>query len=297
VQNQATIFNPDSNFLHGLVNKLHAQDSAQAAHYTDSVFNEKNFSYQKIKGITATQPAKVVPSVFTGHALKAENLQPKPSGVIDKTAVAVIVLFVVLCIAMVRQYNNRRLAALINAFKASRFALQLQRQEYSINNRAAITLLIAFVITIAILSIHIIDYFIPNTFPGSYLFRISILSGVIVLAYSIKMLSINVMGYIFDNTTAAKEYIFNILLFNQVAGVFLLPVAMVMLFSSQISIEIPIYLALLFFLFTFFFRIARTVSTLRGKQRISIIYIFLYLCTLEILPVLFIAKYVQYNFV
>lgn len=296
--NYTCIFNADSAFIHQYVAWQHAADSVKAVNYCDSLHEANTFTYSRLKSQTVkkSQHNGYVKSVFSGHLLNKRNFESKPSQAADKTGITIIITMVIFCIALVRQYNNRRLAALINAFKAARFAVQLQREEYSINNRAAIILLFVFVITLATLLTGIIDYYFPYFFTQNYLLRITEISAGILIVYMVKLLSINLLGFIFDNKQAAKEYTFNILLFSQIAGVFLIPVVLVMLFSKQIGIQVPIYAAVLFLLFTIIFRIWRTVIALRGRQSISGLYIFLYLCTLEILPVVFVVKYFEYNY-
>lgn len=99
------------------------------------------------------------------------------------------------------------------------------------------------------------------------------------------------IGILFKNSKLAYAYIKNGLIYYIVIGFFLLPVITCIPFFNNKMINVFIILGLLIIFFGLVFRYLRGISILR-EQNISSFHIFLYLCTLEILPLIYVAKVV-----
>ncbi len=106
--------------------------------------------------------------------------------------------------------------------------------------------------------------------------------------YTLKTLVLKILDFIFDTKTFGS-YNFSIYLYNKMYGLLLLPLVAVIPFVPDFVAEKLIWAGVILFIFFY-------VSTLfRGlriciKNRVSIFYLFFYLCALEILPLLTIYK-------
>ncbi len=115
-----------------------------------------------------------------------------------------------------------------------------------------------------------------------------ILSG--VLAYFAgKRILYYLVGFVSDNLPPTQEYLFNSNQYYRVLGLILLPVSLIINFASFSNMKIMFYIGIMLILIVYLLLLLRGIKILLMKH-FSIYYLILYLCTLEILPLVFIYK-------
>lgn len=126
--------------------------------------------------------------------------------------------------------------------------------------------------------------------PVKTLFETSILILAVTVFYLLKIVFIRVFGNVFMLRELTKLGIFFSFLFDRALGVFLFPLVVILCFFS---LEItPIVLMLVFFMFILILTLKLFWLWKIGTKAfgLSHFYIFLYLCTLEIFPLLLLAS-------
>ncbi len=113
---------------------------------------------------------------------------------------------------------------------------------------------------------------------------------VLLAVYIVKIISTRVLGFIFEVKEAAREYAYNIVLFNKTIGLILFPVTLLLAYARQVPAEWLIWTGLVLWGLALLYRLVRLSFIGFSVRGVSIFYIILYLCTLEILPVLVIIK-------
>ena len=106
--------------------------------------------------------------------------------------------------------------------------------------------------------------------------------------YLVKTIALKILDFIFD-TRAFGAYNFNIHLYNKVYGLILLPFIAVIPFVPENIAEKLVWVGMALFVLFYIFTLFRGLR-ICIKNRISIFYLFFYLCALEILPLLVIYK-------
>ena len=117
--------------------------------------------------------------------------------------------------------------------------------------------------------------------------------GIYVAFSLVKILVIWLISVTFKNKETAKEYIQNILIYNLVTGILLLPLLLLIIYTYH---EMFLYLAGGLVLIMIFLRFIRGIAIGLSDSKFSLIHLFLYLCTLEILPLLVAAKFLSKYF-
>jgi hypothetical protein len=288
-------FSQDSALVHKAALDLHKRDSLKGVHFMDSLNNAKKLPWNdvlmEIKKFEEGKSAGTTASVFKGHLLTDPSPGPEPVVRNTNTDWMLGVIIVVLALlGAMRQLNNKRLMSYISAFLAARFAGQLQREEYAVSNRTSVALLICFVLTFSIFLFQLFDHFGVTFSVHPFLLFLYIAAGVTGL-YLGKIIVIRTLAFIFRTENEAAEYVFYILLVNQVLGILLLPVVTSLAFARFIEPDWLIYTGLALIAILFIYRILRGILVGISRLRISGLYLFLYLCTLEFLPVPFAIKY------
>ena len=115
--------------------------------------------------------------------------------------------------------------------------------------------------------------------------------GIVVFYFLTKKLAYFALGSIFTGASDTREFLFNMDNFNRGAGIILFPVVALIAYFPAENPMIAVFLGILTTLVFYVMLLKRGISILLKKQ-FPIFYLFLYLCTLEILPLLLIYKLV-----
>ncbi len=196
-----------------------------------------------------------------------------------------IVLFATIRYSYVK-YIKHLFTSLVNYPTSVRL---LQDSNYPASH-AAYRLDIIFYITFSIFVYQVFNYFEWADANHRIVFFAYTAVGAIIYFHGKKLL-FHITGSLFQTRSETTEFLFNVNNFNRSLGLTMLPLVALIAFSPSqntvyliitgIAIVIAFYLLLL----------QRGILILLRKQ-FSIFYLFLYLCTLEFLPLLLIYKVV-----
>ena len=116
------------------------------------------------------------------------------------------------------------------------------------------------------------------------------ISSLVAVLFVLKILLIRIISVTFETERVVREYISILYLLYFNSAIFLLPLLVYLLFSPTKSFQsiLIIYLAVVGVVFIY--RFVRTGLGLIGHLKFSIFYLILYLCTLEIAPILILVK-------
>lgn len=113
---------------------------------------------------------------------------------------------------------------------------------------------------------------------------------ILALVYMFKYLVIQFTGWAFQVKEQASTYGFIVFLVNKVIGLALLPLLLLLAFSAGQIQEISIAAAACLVVLLLLFRYVVSLTIMRGTLSIHPIHFFIYLCAVEIVPMLIIYK-------
>ena len=200
------------------------------------------------------------------------------------------ILFLVLLalLASVRGGYSKYIGSLFQAIFNYNASVRMYREKNYSFLHGAFRLEVLFYISVSIFVYQVI----MSSSIGQVNFNLIELgktSGVLILFFLVKKLLYKTMGSLFIGTSDTNELMFNMDNFYRAAGVILFPVVAFITFSPFGSTIISIGTGVFTLVFFYGLLLKRAISILLKKQ-VSIIYLFLYLCTLEFLPLLLIYK-------
>ena len=190
-----------------------------------------------------------------------------------------------------RIFYARYFSRLFSAFANSNMANQVVRDENLLIQRASILLNIVFYMVAALFL-----YFLSSAWHWElegldYGFSRFLFFAILVAAiYSLKLIILKACGYIFSLDREMAAYIFNIFLVNSILGMALLPLVGLLAFASWIPAAWISVTALVVIAATFVYRLFRGVLIAMGSPSFSPVYLILYLCALEIAPLLVVLR-------
>ncbi|MGI8952708.1 MAG: DUF4271 domain-containing protein [Chitinophagaceae bacterium] len=128
--------------------------------------------------------------------------------------------------------------------------------------------------------------FISVSFWKIFLYSAAILAAI----YLFKFLFLKFTGLIFRLNKAADSYIFIVFLVNKIAGIILIPFLFLMAFEQTETINIVITVATCLFVLLLLYRYLMMLSYVRANLKVSAFHFFIYLCVVEIIPMIIIYK-------
>jgi len=235
------------------------------------------------------------PSLFQGHLLEPIHTTPIFREGTTSYWTSIILFIVFALYASIKAYDSKKMLQVLSSVFSLQAAKQLIREDYKFNKRLSVILSVGFVFMLSFFLYIINNYFgliLKATLPfKQFLFFVS----VVVLMYSLKFLVNYLLSEITDIPVLGKEYSFNIFVFSQTIGIILFPLILSIQYS-KFPVEWFLYPAIVVFMGFFVLRLTRGFVISILEQNIGILYIFLYLCALEILPVLVLIKFLLNNF-
>jgi hypothetical protein len=94
-------------------------------------------------------------------------------------------------------------------------------------------------------------------------------TGFLMLIYAGKFLFLRLVGWIFNNRDAMRSYIFVVYLVNKTIGVLVLPLIILIAFSSAEIINSTFTIVLILVIAAFVYRYAISFSIIRNKMALN----------------------------
>lgn len=216
------------------------------------------------------------------------GFDPKPVAVAPGGLwVHIIMLICFSLLVILRVYDFRRISMLVQGFIRPAAVSTLYREESALTSRVSFFLIVNFILVSSLFLWQAAAYRseqIPEPVTAMWI-------GVILLGvYVVKIISTRLLGFIFEVKEAAREYAYNIVLFNKSVGLILFPITLLLAYARQIPSDWLIWSGLILWGLVLLYRLVRLSFIGFSVRGVSVFYIILYLCTLEILPVLVIIK-------
>lgn len=200
----------------------------------------------------------------------------------------IILLLFIFSIAVAKAYYSKRFAQVLKSIPMGRFAAQVIREEKVYTQRGQFLLQFSFFIVAPLFLIYISHYIFNVGYAEINILDYLIFFGAILISYFIKTIVHLVLSKFFNTVDIFREYIFNVFSINAGLGLLFAITLISQLFISNHNAFIY-NVAIVLTSVMFLFRLVRGGYLIVSKNY-PLFYGFLYLCTLEILPLVVIFK-------
>ncbi len=233
-------------------------------------------------------------NLYQGHELKPVHSVPVQKEGLDQNWFFPVFLMVLAVYTWMRIFYNKYFNQLLQAFLNTNLTNQIVRDENILVQRASIILALTFNV-IGALFLYLLSLDIGWTLGGigPGFNRFAFFLTVVSATYTLKFLILKIIGWLFDLDREMATYIFNIFLINNVLGLILLPIVALMAYNPIIETHFLANLSIVLIAFAFFYRIIRGLLAGMSVPGFSPLYLFLYLCTLEIAPLLVLIRIIK----
>ncbi|HXB13763.1 MAG TPA: DUF4271 domain-containing protein [Bacteroidia bacterium] len=201
-----------------------------------------------------------------------------------------IVLFIcLLLLVWVKAAYPKKLPLLVREV----FTGELPVKEKSITP-PAVVLFIIFICCLTILILRILPFFLKKPIEN-FDEEFFIIGLFLLVFYAAKTVLLLLLGVIFDEQSHAWEYITEVYVFAHFFAVLLLPLVAIMVYAYDIDHKVlgEIILSILGLLLVY-----RTIKMfiLMTNKGLKVMYLFLYICALEIVPLALFIKFGLLNY-
>ena len=227
---------------------------------------------------------KTIKSINTANYIKSKNAD-------WFLAILIVVLSIT---TILRILYSRYFSDSIKSLWSYQHAIKLFKENNVVNQRLSFISNILFILSFSLFVVLCNDFFANSGFSKNNFLLFILISVSIVSIYLIKYAVYKILGYIFLDSASYSEYLYNVFQFNRIAGIFLIPIIIALAYSTIYYTNAIVYSGFVILFIVFIMRIIRGLQ-ICSKVNFSIFYSFLYLCVLEILPLLVIYKLIIIN--
>lgn len=182
-------------------------------------------------------------------------------------------------------YINNMLYSIINYRRSSNLLREFRKNPKRISKYFSLN----YILTTSTFLTSSIIYF--EILPLVNIPLFTLLTAILIfLFYLLHKLANTLISGLFSMQSLGKEYNFTLKIFNQSLGVILTPLILLIGFTDYP--EIAIGFGIFAFVSILILRVIRFVK-INFQNNVNIFYLFLYLCTLEIIPVLLVLKIIN----
>lgn len=228
------------------------------------------------------------PSIFFPYKSVSVKINPVEREIHNYEWLSGLFLLCLILIAWIRFEGQRRIMQVYKVAWARHNINQLERDGNLLNERITPALMFIYIISLSTLILNIVMFYeieIPGAEHPFALF--SIVAGAIIILWLLKMGAIKFSGSIFRTRSESNTYLLTNIVFNTASGLAALPLVLAGHYTGN---EYIIYLAMSIFIIGLLLRFIRSIFVGLSVQSFPVVYLFLYLCTLEILPLLVMYK-------
>ena len=203
-------------------------------------------------------------------------------------------LGIIVIVAFIRVSFPRYFQSLFQVFSQTSFRQKQTKEQLSQDNLASLLMNLLFVLSMGMFITLLANRFnwVDIEFWWLYLYSCGLLASI----YLIKYLFLLFSGWVFNVETATNTYLFIVFLVNKVIGIVIVPFILILAFSAQKIVTVALTIITILIFLLLIYRYVASLGTIRSSLKVNALHFFLYLCAVEVLPLLIMYK-AFFNFI
>jgi hypothetical protein len=194
--------------------------------------------------------------------------------------------------AWVRMYYGNIMSQTVQASTNFQVAVRKFKDKSQLQNQLDNILYVIYFLSMAYFLFFLEEKrsFQPYGMKGGalYMFNLALLTGVFIG----RLFLVNLLGSLFNQLALFREYLYHLFIYNKLMGILILPMLLFVVYTRGLLQVAVIWAALGGIGVVLIMRIIRGIA-FSLKKDISIFYMFLYLCALEIVPLALLYRWLE----
>jgi hypothetical protein len=199
-----------------------------------------------------------------------------------------LLMGVLLLLAFIRSVFPRYFKNLFVLFFQTSLRQKQTRDQLLQDNLGSVFANLLFIVSTSIYGALIIRHREWLDFPFWHVIFFG--AGLLSIVYFGKFLFLQFAGWVFNSREAAMNYTFTVFLVNKVLGISLVPFLFLMAFSASSLREVAFTVSIGLTGLLLLYRYVVSFANIRNTLKVNALHFFLYLCAVEILPLLVLYK-------
>lgn len=200
-----------------------------------------------------------------------------------------LLLSSIIILALVRGLYGNRMSMFWEAVLIPRHLKQIMREESFLLHPFSLLLFFNTVVIYSLISYKTLVYFNwANSTGSGFQLYLTLFSVVFTLLFS-KVIILRLMEFLTDTDQGQKENRYSWLLYHQFVGLLLILPTGVILFGQEAFVYPVLLLIYFLIIISLVFRIGKAIILAIGNN-VYVLHLFLYLCALEIIPLIVLIK-------
>ncbi len=233
--------------------------------------------------------------LFNSHLLRPTHTTPIFNNNHEVYWTGIILFAVFSLYILIKISDSKKYLRLFDSMLSLQNFKQNYRDENKTSRKSSYALLVCYMLVLALFLTALNSYFNFIFKEKSSLMQFASFIVIVAVVFVFKLLINLLIAFVTDSTEAAKESMYTETTFKQLLGMLLFPFT-IFLFLSKYPNAWFLYPSIIFIALFTLIRFFRSFMALVTEQNIGIVYILLYFCALEILPLLIIVKFLLINF-
>ena len=198
--------------------------------------------------------------------------------------------FIIVAFGVLRIFFKKETDTIIHAFYDNRVLSQLNREEAAFNSWFFLFFYLIFSFLIGLFIYLFIEKYDFLPFEGSGMSIFMVISLLFAIFLGVKIIILRILGFIFQSEKVVKEYITVIYLSFFNISILFIPLTTLLLFTLFKENNWVFYTGIVVITVGFLLQFARILVQILSKYNVSKFYLIIYLCALEICPLIIIVK-------
>ncbi|QNL50039.1 DUF4271 domain-containing protein [Olivibacter sp. SDN3] len=203
--------------------------------------------------------------------------------------VLMIIFLLLLFLALIRLFFMKDLHAIATSFYSNRVLLQISKEDNLITSWPFIFLYLLFGFTVGLFLYLYVNYSGVQTAYYNIALFFS-LSLMVLVLFTFKILITRGIGFVFGIQRLVRDYISILYLSYFNAAIIFLPLILVLSLIPTYMVKYWLLISCVIVFLVFMMQFFRAFSTVLKSYQFSKFYLFIYLCTLEVGPILILIK-------
>lgn len=277
-------------------------DTAAASYFVDSV----TFTSEKlVKGDTHPERYLLkrpiaaplpVTELFGEHRLKRTHKEVVDRSMHTPDWLFPLVMLMIAMLTWLRVFYARYFSRMFTTLYNVNLANQIVRDENVLLQKATIYLNLFFCLSTSLfLYVVSLKSGWKLDFVGTGIGRYFFLATVVFTVYLFKFLVFRFCGWLFYLERELSAYLFTVFISNNLAGLILFPIAIIMIFNPSLDDRFLTILSFMVVGITYLYRLIRGIMIGVSAPQVRPLYIIFYLCTLELAPLSILFRLTVWN--
>lgn len=210
-----------------------------------------------------------------------------------ETWVLAVIISLILFFAILKNAFSKELGSIVQAFYNNRALHQINKEDNLFSSWPFLFLYLLFGLTIGMFLYLSGKYFqLEYNYKGFEWFLV--LSALVVGLFTLKIIVLKILGFFFGIQKLVKEYVTVLYLSYFNSALIFLPLILAYSLTPNRYAGIFSYIAILCIILIFAIQFIRAGTNVLSNYHFSKFYLFIYLCALEICPVLILIKALRF---